>query len=72
MAGARPGLQNRGTESASCISEKSLRNQSFSLTVQGQRAASNVPGLAAVIEAWDGLPEAIKTGIQAMVNAAIR
>ena len=30
----------------------------------------NDPGLAAVIEAWDRLPEAIRAGILAMVKAA--
>jgi hypothetical protein len=32
----------------------------------------NDPDLAAVIEAWDQLPEAIKAGILAMVKAAAR
>jgi hypothetical protein len=32
--------------------------------------ARHTPGLAAVIEAWDRLPEAIRAGIVAMVNAA--
>jgi hypothetical protein len=40
------------------------------MTAQGQRAASNDPDLAAVIDAWDRLPEAIRAGIVAMVKAA--
>jgi hypothetical protein len=30
------------------------------------------PGLAAIIEAWSGLPEAMKAGILAMAKAANR
>jgi hypothetical protein len=40
------------------------------LAAHGQRAASDDPELAAVIDAWDRLPEAIKAGIVAMVKAA--
>ena len=32
--------------------------------------ASESPDLAAVVEAWDRLPEAVKVGILAMVKAA--
>jgi hypothetical protein len=71
VAGARPGLQNRGMESTSPISHKKLRNQAPPLTAQGQRAESNDPDLAALIEAWDRLPEAIKAGIVAMVGATL-
>jgi hypothetical protein len=70
VAGARSGLQNRGTESISTMCHKNLRNQVPSLTAQGQRAASNDPDLAAVIEAWNRLPAAIRAGILAMVKAS--
>jgi hypothetical protein len=40
------------------------------LTAQGQRAALDDPDLAAVIDAWDRLPEAVRAGIVAMVKAA--
>ena len=72
MAGARPGLQNRGRDSSSTISDKKLRNHTPALTAQGQRAGSNDPDLAVVIESWDRLPEAIKAGILAMVRASGR
>ena len=36
-----------------------------------QRAASNDPGLAAVMDAWDRLPKAVRAGIVAMVKAAL-
>ena len=34
------------------------------------RIRENRPDLAAVVEAWDSLPEAVKAGILAMVEAA--
>jgi len=48
------------------------------LAAQGKRAARNQPclddaqdpDLAAVVEAWPELPEAMKAGIVAMVKAA--
>jgi hypothetical protein len=70
VAGARPGLQNRGDVDASFKSRKNLRKETTSSAAQGQRAASNDPDLAAVVKAWAKLPEAIKAGILAMVNAA--
>jgi len=70
VAGARSGLQNRGSESASTISRKSLRNLAHSLTAQGQRAASNDPDLGAVVEAWDRLPEGVRQSVVMLVNAA--
>jgi hypothetical protein len=71
VAGARPGLQNRGSKSTTPISRNKLRNQAPPLTAHGQRAESNDPALTVVIEAWDRLPEAIRAGILAMVKAAI-
>jgi hypothetical protein len=35
-----------------------------------QRAAQTDPGLARIVEAWPALPDAIKAGILAMVQAA--
>ena len=66
VAGARSGLQNRGAESPSVISHKSLRNPARSLT----GAASNDPDLAVVVEAWDRLPEGVRTSISMLVKAA--
>jgi hypothetical protein len=40
------------------------------LTAHGQRATSNDPGLTAVVEAWECLPEAVRAGILAMVRAS--
>jgi hypothetical protein len=37
------------------------------LTAHGQRAAFDEPDLAAVINAWDRLPEAVRAGIVALV-----
>jgi hypothetical protein len=42
------------------------------MTAQGQRGASNDPDLAAVIDAWDRLPEALRAGIVAMVKATAK
>jgi hypothetical protein len=70
VAGARSGLQNRRTDSAISVHVKSFRNQAPSFTALGQCEASNDPDLAAVIEAWDRLPEAISASIGAMVRAS--
>jgi hypothetical protein len=70
VAGARSGLQNRGCEAASPIFHKKLRNQAPSLTAQGQRAESNDPDLAAVIDAWDRLPEGVRQSVVMLVKAA--
>jgi hypothetical protein len=47
-----------------------LRKPLSPLAAHRQRAASNDPDLAAVIDAWDRLPEAVRAGIVAMVKAA--
>jgi hypothetical protein len=70
VAGARPGLQNRGDDAVSSKSHKNLRKPPVTVAAHGQRAASDDPDLAAVAEAWPDLPEAIKAGIVAMVKAA--
>ena len=78
VAGALPGLQNRGDDSVSHEAATQLRKPSPSLAAQGKRAARNSPpldaptdpDLAAVVEAWPELPEALKAGIMAMVKAA--
>ena len=78
VAGALPGLQNRGDESVSHNPSIQLRKPPPSLAAQGKRAAqiepplngSDDPDLAAVVAAWPELPEAIKAGILAMVKAA--
>jgi hypothetical protein len=69
-AGAGPGLQNRGCDDATPNPSKRLRKPPSALAAHRQRAASNDPDLAAVIDAWDRLPEAVRAGIVAMVRAA--
>jgi hypothetical protein len=39
------------------------------VALESPKAPTHDPGLAAVIEAWPALPEAIKAGILAMVRA---
>jgi hypothetical protein len=51
---------------------KELRNSRRDPTAPRQRTASNSPGLAAVVDAWPTLPEAIKAGILSMIKAAVR
>ncbi len=78
VAGALPGLQHRGDDSVSPNPANQLRKPPPSLAAQGKRAARNQPclddaqdpDLAAVVEAWPELPEAMKAGIVAMVKAA--
>jgi hypothetical protein len=69
-AGARPGLQNRGCDAANHISHKKLRNHTPSLTAQGQRAESNDPRLAAIVKAWETLPEGVRQSMAMLVKAA--
>src|SRR5262249_57122146 len=66
-AGAAPGLHNQGTAGATPCPATRLRKSHCPLTAQGQRAAPNDPDLAAVVNAWDRLPEAVRAGIVAMV-----
>jgi hypothetical protein len=40
------------------------------MTAQGQRAEPGDADLAVVVDAWPGLPEALKAGIVATVRAA--
>ncbi len=78
VAGALPGLQNREDESVSPNPSSPLWKLPPSLAAQGKRAARKQPrldapkdtDLAAVVEAWPDLPEALKAGIVAMVKAA--
>ena len=77
MAGALPGLQNRGDDSVSPNPANQLRKPPPSLAA-GKREPGISPvwttpddlDLAAVVEAWPELPEALKAGIVAMVKAA--
>jgi hypothetical protein len=64
------GLANREQNSATPNPAKSLRFASLPLTAQGQRATSNPPDLARVIDAWPALPNPIKAAVLALVNAA--
>jgi hypothetical protein len=70
VAGARPGLQNRGPNDVTTMSDHGLQHAAPALAAHGQRAESNDAALAAVVDAWPALPEAIKAGILAMVKAA--
>jgi hypothetical protein len=40
------------------------------LAAHRQRAASDDPDLAAIIDAWDRLPEAVRASIMMLVRAA--
>jgi hypothetical protein len=70
VAGARPGLQNRGADDASAVFHKGLGKSTHSATAQGQRAKSNDPDLTVVVDAWDRLPEAVRASILMLVKAA--
>ena len=80
VAGALPGLQNRGDDSVSHNPSIQLRKPPLSLAAQGKREDRNQPPLdapkdpelAAVVEAWPDLPEALRAGILAMVKATAR
>jgi hypothetical protein len=67
---APTGLQNQGTDDATPCLPKRLRKSTPSVAAHWQRAAQTDPDLAAVIDAWDRLPEAVRAGIVAMVKAA--
>jgi hypothetical protein len=62
------GFEVRDAHDVTSSPRKGLRKSQSPLTARGQRAASNDPGLTAVIEAWDRLPEALRAGIVAMVK----
>lgn len=49
---------------------KGLRQTPLRLAAQGKRATPDDPGLAVVVDSWPTLPEAIRAGILAMVQAA--
>jgi hypothetical protein len=49
---------------------KCLRQSRLPLTAYGQRAAWDDPDLAAILDAWRLLPEPVRAGIVAMVQAA--
>jgi hypothetical protein len=66
------GFEVRGHEAANPIGHKDLGNSDYDVAALGQRAASTDPDLAAVIDAWGQLPEALRTGIVAMVKAATK
>jgi len=76
--GFEPCLQNRGDHSVSLGPTSKLRQLPTSLAAKGKCAGRNQPlldvpqdpDLAAVVEAWPDLPEALKAGIVAMVKAA--
>ncbi len=61
----RPPLENRKYHQT-----QDLRQATLSQTAQGQRPESNDPDLAAVIDAWDTLPEAVRASILMLVEAA--
>ena len=65
------GFRDRFTDSATPNVDKDLRLIIPALAAHGQRATSNpAPDLAAVIDAWPTLPEPLRAGILAMVQAA--
>ena len=64
-------LKSQTTGKHNGHSDKDLGNSPLSL---GPRLATDAcqtnPDLAAVVDAWDRLPEAVRAGIVAMVKAA--
>lgn len=65
------GFQDRPKESVNTMMANELRLAPTPLTAQGKRAARKVsPDLARVMADWPDLPEAIKAGILAMVEAS--
>jgi hypothetical protein len=64
------GFEVRDAHSTTPNSTKGLRKTTGRLTAQGQRAASTDSDLAAMVDAWPTLPEAIKAGILALVKAS--
>jgi hypothetical protein len=58
------------SDSANTRPAKPLRLAPPSLAAHGQRAKPDDPDLAALIDSWDSLPEAIRAGIMAMVRAS--
>ena len=64
------GFQDRPTDSATTNSVNGLRPKTPPLAAHGKRAAQTLPpDLAAVVDSWPKLPEAIKAGIVAMIRA---
>jgi hypothetical protein len=70
MAGAGPGLQNRGDGHATPHRTREIRQAPADLAAQGQRPAPQDPDLAVVVAAWPDLSEALRAAIAAMVTAA--
>jgi hypothetical protein len=67
------GFQDRPHDSVNSLPTKGLRQAPSPVVAQGKRAAQKTPSdLAAIIDAWPTLPEAIKAGILAMVRASGR
>ncbi len=64
------GLENRCRESASVRASSPYGKPPLGTTAPAQRAAPDDPELAALVDAWPALPEAIRAGILAMVKAA--
>ena len=57
-------------ENRTCNRYKTLRGGPSLLAAHGQRAGSIPHDLAFVVDAWPTLPEAVRVGIVAMVEAA--
>ena len=68
-----PVLQNHNCDRANDLQDTAMRRTALGTAVsalQGPKSVSPDQDLQAVIDAWLKLPEAVKTGIVAMVKAA--
>jgi hypothetical protein len=71
MGDAPRGILSPLREFRKAKSSNDLRDERPIVAAQGQRAARKPPpDLAAVMAAWDALPEPIRMGILAMVRAS--
>ena len=66
------GLENRCSHDASCSESRTSKTAGNDLASCLALLAEKSADLALVAERWDGLPEAIRAGIMAMVKTAAR
>jgi hypothetical protein len=69
-AGARPGLQNRGSTPEKVLPDKDLGKSTSPLSAQGQRTGQFPPDLVEVSDAWNDLPESVRQTVLILVRAA--
>jgi len=64
------GLENRSAVSEGAETPSTYEKGDSCLALCLNQIRQNRPDLASVVEAWDGLSEAVKAGILAMVEAS--